>query len=39
VEPVHFLQIWIVPGRRGLPPAYGQRKVDQEAEVLVFDLA
>ena len=31
VEPVHFLQIWIVPDRRGLPPAYGQRAVDPEA--------
>ncbi|HVR72634.1 MAG TPA: pirin family protein [Vicinamibacteria bacterium] len=30
-EPVHFLQIWIVPDRQGLPPAYGQRAVDQEA--------
>jgi len=27
-EPVHFLQIWIVPETRGLPPAYGQRAVD-----------
>jgi redox-sensitive bicupin YhaK (pirin superfamily) len=30
-EPVHFLQIWIVPDERGLPPAYGQRTVDREA--------
>ena len=28
-EPVHFLQIWIVPAERGLPPAYGQIEVDQ----------
>ena len=30
-DPVHFLQIWIVPDERGLPPAYGQRTVDREA--------
>src|SRR5919108_5347396 len=30
-QPVHFLQIWIVPDRRGLPPAYGQNPVDREA--------
>ena len=30
-EPVHFLQIWIVPSERGLPPAYGQQTFDQEA--------
>jgi quercetin 2,3-dioxygenase len=28
---VHFLQIWIVPAERGLPPAYGQHAFDQEA--------
>jgi redox-sensitive bicupin YhaK (pirin superfamily) len=27
-EPVHFLQIWIVPAERGLPPAYGQQAFD-----------
>jgi quercetin 2,3-dioxygenase len=26
-EPVHFLQIWIVPARRGLPPQYQQANV------------
>jgi redox-sensitive bicupin YhaK (pirin superfamily) len=30
-EPVHFLQIWVMPARRGLPPAYGQRTVDETA--------
>ena len=30
-EPVHFLQIWIVPDRRGLPPAYAQHTFDREA--------
>src|SRR5258706_8220557 len=29
-EGLHFLQIWIVPDRRGLAPAYGQRPVDRE---------
>jgi hypothetical protein len=31
VEPVHFLQIWIVPDARGLKPAYGQQAYDQQA--------
>ncbi len=30
-QPVHFLQIWIVPGARGLPPAYDQHAFDREA--------
>jgi quercetin 2,3-dioxygenase len=30
-EPVHFLQIWIVPDARGLAPAYGQRPYDRAA--------
>jgi redox-sensitive bicupin YhaK (pirin superfamily) len=30
-DPVHFLQIWIVPDRRGLPPAYGQKTIDPAA--------
>jgi len=28
VEPVHFLQIWIVPSEGGLAPAYDQRAFD-----------
>ena len=30
-EPVHFLQIWIVPDTPGLHPAYGQRAFDADA--------
>jgi redox-sensitive bicupin YhaK (pirin superfamily) len=30
-EPVHFLQIWIVPDTRGLAPGYGEKAVDREA--------
>jgi redox-sensitive bicupin YhaK (pirin superfamily) len=26
-QAVHFLQIWIVPGRRGLPPSYEQKRI------------
>jgi redox-sensitive bicupin YhaK (pirin superfamily) len=37
-EPVHFLQIWILPDRPGLAPAYGQRAVDQEAARRGFTL-
>jgi redox-sensitive bicupin YhaK (pirin superfamily) len=29
-DPVHFLQIWIVPETRGLRPAYGQRAFDRD---------
>jgi quercetin 2,3-dioxygenase len=31
VEPVHFLQIWVVPDTRGLPPRYDQRPFDARA--------
>jgi quercetin 2,3-dioxygenase len=30
-DPVHFLQIWVVPDTRGLKPAYGQRTFDRGA--------
>jgi redox-sensitive bicupin YhaK (pirin superfamily) len=23
-DPLHFLQMWVIPGKRGVPPAYGQ---------------
>lgn len=38
VEPVHFLQIWIVPDARGLKPAYGQRPFDRDAAGKAFVL-
>jgi quercetin 2,3-dioxygenase len=28
-EPVHFLQVWIVPDARGLRPTYDQKKIDE----------
>ena len=31
VELVHFLQIWVVPDRRGLQPRYDQKAFDPEA--------
>jgi redox-sensitive bicupin YhaK (pirin superfamily) len=30
-EPVHFLQVWLVPDRTGHPPAYGQQAIPLEA--------
>jgi quercetin 2,3-dioxygenase len=29
-EPVHFLQVWIVPDKRGLKPTYGQQAFDRD---------
>ncbi len=29
VDPVHFLQIWIVPDRRGYAPRYGQKRFEE----------
>ena len=29
-EPVHFLQIWLIPSERGLPPGYEQRAFTAE---------
>jgi hypothetical protein len=37
-EPVHFLQIWIVPDTRGLAPRYDQRAFDGEAARRAFVL-
>jgi hypothetical protein len=30
-EPVHFLQLWVLPDTRGLPPRYDQRTFDADA--------
>jgi redox-sensitive bicupin YhaK (pirin superfamily) len=31
-EPVHLLQIWIVPEKRGLPPSYEEKSFDREGQ-------
>ena len=38
VELVHFLQIWVVPDRRGLQPRYDQKAFDPEAARRGFTL-
>ncbi len=38
VNPVHFLQIWIVPDARGLKPGYGQQAFDQAVASRAFVL-
>jgi redox-sensitive bicupin YhaK (pirin superfamily) len=38
LEPVHFLQIWIVPDTRGLAPRYDQRVFDVDAARRAFVL-
>ena len=32
-DPVHFLQIWVMPDRQGIPPAYEQLHFPREAKV------
>jgi redox-sensitive bicupin YhaK (pirin superfamily) len=36
VDPVHFLQIWIVPDERGLKPTYGQQTFDRDRASRTF---
>ncbi len=37
-EPVHFLQVWVVPDARGLVPRYDQKPFDQAAAARGFVL-
>ncbi len=37
-EPVHFLQIWLIPDTRGLKPAYGQLAFDRTKAAAGFVL-
>lgn len=38
VDPVHFLQVWILPDARGLKPAYGQQTFDRDTARRAFVL-
>jgi len=38
VDPVHFLQIWVVPDERGLKPMYGQQAFDRDMTSRAFVL-
>src|SRR5262249_21364892 len=31
-DPVHFLQIWIIPNKRGISPGYEQKKFDLQID-------
>ncbi len=37
-EPVHFLQIWVIPDTRGLAPGYAQQSFDRQAAARSFVL-
>jgi redox-sensitive bicupin YhaK (pirin superfamily) len=37
-EPVHFVQIWILPNAAGLPPRYAQKRFDAESKKNVLRL-
>lgn len=32
-EPVHFLQIWIIPDRQGVPPGYEQKRIGLDGQM------
>ena len=38
VDPVHFLQVWIIPDRRGLKPTYGQQAFERDRAKTSFVL-
>jgi len=37
-EPLHLLQIWIIPATRGIAPSYAQKKIDEAAVAGRFGL-